>query len=82
MELYGNGNVYVGEFSAGKKHGTGLFFWFNLTKESTFGQSIFEYYEGEWWGGLPDGRGVHQKSNGDFYNGSFKNGLKHGKGKE
>ena len=39
---------------------------------------IYEFYEGDWWGGLPDGRGIHQKANGDFYKGKFKNGLKHG----
>jgi hypothetical protein len=39
-----------------------------------------EYYDGRWWGGLPDGQGSHQKSTGDIYDGQFKNGLKHGKG--
>lgn len=41
-----------------------------------------EYFEGCWWGGLPDGPGTHQKLNGDLYTGQFKNGLKHGDGKE
>jgi hypothetical protein len=30
VEVYQNGNVYVGEFGQNKKHGRGSFFWFSL----------------------------------------------------
>lgn len=67
IEIYTNGNLYLGDFLNNKKHGKGQFFWFNLaakSKESS--QQVVEYYDGEWWGGLPDGEGVHQKNNGTF----------------
>lgn len=41
---------------------------------------IVEHYEGEWWNGLPNGKGKHFSKNGDIYGGEFKNGFKHGKG--
>lgn len=50
-------------------------YWFSLK-----GTDVDEYYVGDWWGGLPFGEGKHQRSNGDFYEGKFKNGLKHGIG--
>jgi hypothetical protein len=28
---------------------------------------LIEQYHGDWWGGLPDGEGEHQKINGMFY---------------
>jgi hypothetical protein len=79
MEIYSNGNVYVGQFSRNKKHGSGIFYWFSLCQLPS--QNL-EFYHGGWWGGLPDGHGRHDKANGDVYVGSFKNGLKHGKGYE
>lgn len=88
VEIYQNGNVYVGDFSQNKKHGKGSFFWFNLTESENNGKEV-EQYHGDWWGGLPDGLGEHLKLNGiifnnlgDIYVGSFKNGLKHGQGTE
>lgn len=81
--------MYIGSFHENKKHGKGTFYWFsycegNATKDQ---HKKIEQYEGTWWGGLPDGEGQHEKSNGtflkylgDFYIGQFKNGLKHGEG--
>ena len=65
-----------------KKHGHGHFYWFNLSTRHPKGQDHIENYEGNWWGGLPDGSGTHQRANGDQYIGTFKNGLKHGQGEE
>lgn len=66
----------------GKKHGQGRFFWFSLSSNNPKADQFVEFYEGDWWGGLPDGHGFHQKINGDIYTGTFKNGLKHGEGTE
>ena len=80
MEIYPNGNLYIGQFLNSKKHGQGKFYWFNMPSKNQKTDDFVEYYEGEWWGGLPDGQGLHQKLNGDLYIGVFKNGLKHGQG--
>ena len=66
----------------GKKHGEGKFYWFSLSSKNPKDDQYVEYYEGQWWGGLPDGEGLHQKLNGDLYVGHFKNGLKHHQGKQ
>lgn len=67
VEIYANGNLYLGEFQNGKKHGMGQFFWFNLSSKNPKADELVEYYDGEWWGGLPDGQGVHQKINGNIF---------------
>ena len=59
-----------------------MFYWYNLTLNNTKPKKDYEFYDGEWWGGLPDGHGVHTRNNGDCYIGAFKNGLKHGQGEE
>lgn len=78
MEIAQNGNVYIGGFVNNKKHGNGQYYWFNLSPPNKAGAEYVEYYDGHWWGGLPDGKGSYQKANGDIYDGNFKNGLKHG----
>ena len=80
IEIYPNGNIYIGFFQNNKKHGKGQFYWFTLSPPIKESAKFVEFYEGGWWGGLPDGSGCHQKSNGDYYDGTFKNGLKHGQG--
>lgn len=62
-EIYPNGNVYIGHYESNKKHGEGTFYWFNMTGAKT------EYYKGHWWVGLPAGKGVHERANGDYYEG-------------
>ena len=80
IEIYPNGNVYIGDFQNNKKHGKGQFYWFTLSPPLKETAKYVEFYEGSWWGGLPDGTGSHQKFNGDIFDGNFKNGLKHGQG--
>lgn len=57
--MYPNGNVYIGEYQKNKKHGDGVFYWFNMLGVKC------EYYRGGWWSGLPSGRGVHERANGE-----------------
>lgn len=66
--MYSNGNLYIGQYSQNKKHGKGSFFWFSLNdtneKNDNNTELLIEQYHGDWWGGLPDGYGEHQKNNG------------------
>jgi hypothetical protein len=34
VEIYANGNLYLGEFQNSKKHGHGQFFWFHLSSKN------------------------------------------------
>ena len=68
-EDYDNG-YYDGEFSQGKRHGYGKYFWNDGNR-----------YEGEWKDGSRTGYGNHLYKNLDRYQGDWVNGIKHGKGK-
>ena len=59
--------TYAGECSNGKASGSG----------KAVGAHT---YEGEFKGGLPEGKGKYTWANGDYYYGSWKKGLKEGKG--
>lgn len=65
-EVYANGNLYIGQYHQNKKHGRGTFFWFSLCDNAATKDPHrkVEQYEGTWWGGLPDGEGQHEKTNG------------------
>ena len=69
VEIYENGNLFLGEFLNNKKHGKGKFYWFSLgsNSEKKIHSKNTEFYDGEWWGGLPDGYGIHQKANGNLF---------------
>lgn len=34
MEVYSNGNLYIGHFLNNKKHGQGTFYWFSLSSRN------------------------------------------------
>ena len=57
--------TYKGECKNGFAHGNGL------------AQGI-DRYEGEFRKGMPEGRGVYRWSDGTFYDGSWKKGLREG----
>lgn len=59
--------TYAGECSNGKASGSG----------KAVGAHT---YEGEFKGGLPEGKGKYTWANGDYYYGGWKKGLKEGKG--
>ena len=67
--MYSNSNLYIGYYNQNKKHGKGSFYWFSLCTPACMKDSavLIEQYHRDWWGGLPDGEGEHQKINGMFY---------------
>jgi hypothetical protein len=85
---------YVGEWSAGKKHGTGRYFYkngdfydgefrFNVAK----GKGVYVHtvagsiYKGEWDRDMRNGRGTYVFKNGSRYTGNWVDNQIHGKGK-
>lgn len=90
----GHRERYVGEWSAGKKHGTGRYFYkngdfydgefrFNIAK----GKGIYVHtlsgsiYKGEWDRDMRNGRGTYVFKNGSRYTGNWVDNQIHGKGK-
>mmetsp|Transcript_23099 Transcript_23099/g.19391 ORF Transcript_23099/g.19391 Transcript_23099/m.19391 type:complete len:436 (+) Transcript_23099:94-1401(+) len=67
--LYPSGAVYEGEVRNGKRHGNGMFTWFD-------GES----YQGMWYMGLPHGLGVAEFTSGAAYCGEWYLGDRHGYG--
>jgi hypothetical protein len=59
---------YVGECKKGLAHGQG----------SATG---IDFYQGEFYKGLPEGKGIYKWANGSYYDGEWKNGLRQGMGK-
>lgn len=64
-----NGDVYVGEFFKGKKHGNGRYIYSNG-----------DVYEGEYFKNKRHGKGIYRFSNGSVYEGEFQDNLKSGRG--
>lgn len=77
MEIYENGNFYIGGFSASKRDGEGRMVWANRNAEKI----TFQYYSGAWKDGEPHGFGVHSTETWNFV-GNFKQGIRNGKGTE
>jgi hypothetical protein len=67
---YYNGDKYIGQWKAGKKHGKGTFIY-----------NGGEKYVGEFKNDEIHGYGIYRWPNGNVYKGNFVNNKKHGKGK-
>ncbi len=59
---------YAGECKKGLAHGKG----------SATG---IDFYQGDFYKGLPEGKGIYKWANGSYYDGEWKNGLRQGMGK-
>ena len=46
MEIFSNGNQYIGEYNEGKAHGQGKYVWRNS-----------DFYDGDWVNGFREGNG-------------------------
>lgn len=66
--IFGNGDVYQGEYKSGFSDGFGIFISDELK------------YKGEWKNGQQDGEGYQSFADGSSYKGEFTNGLREGKG--
>ena len=65
---YKNGDIYNGDWVAGKRHGEGTYNW-----------EDGDYYEGDWVKNMAQGNGVSMM--GDvFYEGEYNLGMKNGFG--
>ncbi|KAG5068744.1 hypothetical protein JHK85_001121 [Glycine max] len=69
VQVFGNGDVYEGEFHRGKCSGSGVYYY------SRSGR-----YEGDWVDGKYDGYGVETWARGSRYRGCYWQGLRHGFG--
>ncbi len=68
--LYNNlGDIYIGEFKNGLKHGKGV---------ETYANG--DFYEGDFINGLCEGSGTYLWKDGSEYNGDFKQGYRNGYG--
>ncbi|KAI8572468.1 hypothetical protein RHMOL_Rhmol01G0201200 [Rhododendron molle] len=69
VEVYGNGDVYEGEFHNGKCSGCGVYYYYMSGR-----------YEGDWIDGKYDGFGVETWARGSRYRGQYRQGLRNGFG--
>ncbi|KAK6920407.1 MORN motif [Dillenia turbinata] len=69
VQVYGNGDVYEGEFHKGKCSGSGVYYYYMSGR-----------YEGDWIDGKYDGYGVETWARGSRYRGQYRQGLRHGFG--
>ena len=87
---YEDGNIYEGEFVDGKKHGEGI--WTKLdgtavTENWIYGKKVetLTLEDGTYTGGVtdgkPDGQGKMEYTNGQVYEGEWKNGVRSGQGR-
>jgi hypothetical protein len=77
VEIYEDGNFYIGNFANSRRSGEGKMVWMNKIEETI----RFQYYHGEWKDGEPHGDGMHYTDEW-VYVGNFKNGFRYGKGIE
>ncbi|OIW01333.1 hypothetical protein TanjilG_10494 [Lupinus angustifolius] len=69
VQVYGNGDVYEGEFHKGKCSGSGVYYY-----------SMSGRYEGDWVDGKYDGYGVETWARGSRFRGQYRKGLRNGFG--
>ncbi|KAL3499792.1 hypothetical protein ACH5RR_038885 [Cinchona calisaya] len=69
VQVYGNGDVYEGEFHKGKCSGSGVYYY-----------HLSGRYEGDWIDEKYDGYGVETWAKGSRYRGQYRKGLRHGVG--
>ena len=87
-----NGNIYEGQVKDGLRHGKGKYFWVDGGEydgdwwaDAPHGEGKMIYkdgseYNGSWLFGKLHGKGVLEYNDG-IYDGEFKDGLRHGRGK-
>ena len=73
--LASNGSTYIGPFKDEKSHGVGKIVY------AKGNENKFVEYEGDFFEGRIEGYGIMKYANGDIYEGNWKRGLRHGKGK-
>ena len=92
--IYPNGEIYIGQWSNGKRHGKGILYYDNgkIAYEGDFVNDFYDgcgtyyyekggYYEGEWKKGKKDGKGIIYYENGKIkYKGDFVNNFYEGYG--
>ena len=65
-----NGNVYIGQWKKGLRHGLGILIWPDGT-----------VFEGQWINDVAEGKGKITHPNGEVYNGNWVNDQAHGPGR-
>jgi hypothetical protein len=70
--------TYKGSYKANKKHGYGEF---TYPAEDQTKLDKVGVYQGEWEGDSRNGKGLYRYANGDFYEGTWTEGLKEGFGR-
>jgi hypothetical protein len=89
IEIYSNGDTYVGEWKDGKRHGQGTYTWACGNKyvgrwvyNKQHGQGIYTWFDGEKYVGafkddLYHGEGTHTSASGVVFKGKWKDGKRH-----
>ena len=90
--VYADGDMYEGQWRAGKRHGQGKFTYATgdmyeggYVEDKRHGRGKYSYsfgdvYEGEYVAGKQHGRGKYTYATGNSYEGEYAEGKKHGKG--
>ena len=75
--FYKSGNRYEGEWKDDRRHGLGTLY--ILEHEES---KLRVSYSGNWVNDKPSGMGVFYNEKGECYNGEWKHGMRHGKGRQ
>jgi len=74
--IFTNGDAYAGNWYAGMLEGAGCY-----TKQKGPHDAQSEKYEGVWVNDVLQGDGEHYEATGRIYEGAFKDGFRHGRGR-